>query len=78
MTDDVTGASDPKGRLTIDMFAGGEAYLFTQGEVVKGTWSRDGVNSRTVFKDENGKQFRFTPGKTWVYVLDQDKEFSYE
>jgi len=78
MTDDETGAQDPKGRLTIDMFAGGEALLFTQGEVVKGTWSRDKVESRTVFKDENGKQFRFTPGKTWVYVLDQDKEFSYE
>ena len=78
MTDDETGAPDPKGRLTIDMFAGGEALLFTQGEVVKGTWSRDGVNSRTVFKDENGKQFRFTPGKTWVYVLDQGKEFSYQ
>ena len=78
MTDDETGASDPKGRLTIDMFAGGEAYLFTQGEVIKGTWSRDTVESRTKFKDENGKQFRFTPGKTWVYVLDQDKEFSFE
>ena len=78
MTDDETGASDPKGRLTIDMFAGGEAYLFTQGEVIKGTWSRDKVESRTKFKDENGKQFRFTPGKTWVYVLDQDKEFSFE
>ena len=31
-----------------------------------------------IFTDENGNQFRFTPGKTWVYVLDQDKEFSYE
>ena len=78
MVDEETGLSDHKGRLTIDMFAGGEAYLFTQGEVVKGTWSRDGVDSRTIFKDENGKQFRFTPGKTWVYVLDQDKDFSYE
>lgn len=78
MVDEETGLSDPKGRLTIDMFAGGEAYLFTQGEVVKGTWDRKNVDSRTVFKDENGKQFRFTPGKTWVYVLDQDKEFSYE
>ena len=78
MKDDETGASDPKGRLTIDMFAGGEALLFTQGEVVKGTWSRETVDDRTVFKDENGKQFRFTPGKTWVYVLDQDKDFSYE
>ena len=78
MTDDETGMTDPKGRLTIDMFAGGDALLFTQGEVVKGTWSRDTVDDRTIFKDENGKQFRFTPGKTWVYVLDQDKEFSYE
>ena len=78
MVDEETGLSEHKGRLTIDMFAGGEAYLFTQGEVVKGTWSRDGVDSRTIFKDENGKQFRFTPGKTWVYVLDQDKDFSYE
>jgi len=78
MTDDKTGEQDPKGRLTIDLFAGGDALLFTQGEVVKGTWSRDGVNGRTIFKDENGKQFRFSQGKTWVYVLDQDKEFSYE
>ncbi len=78
MTDDETGLSDPKGRLTIDMYAGGDALLFTKGEVVKGTWSRDGVKGRTIFKDENGKQFRFSQGKTWVYVLDQDKEFSYE
>ena len=78
MTDDTTGATDPKGRLTIDLFAGGDALLFTQGEVVEGTWSRDGVDSRTVFKDKAGNDFAFTPGKTWVYILDQDKEFNYE
>ena len=78
MVDPDTGMTDHKGRLKIDMFEGGEAYLFTQGEVIKGTWDRETVNSRTVFKDENGKQFRFTPGKTWVYVLNQDKEFSYD
>jgi len=77
MTDE-NGNRDPKNRLTIDMYAGGDALLFTQGEVVKGTWSRDGADSRTVFKDELGRDFAFTPGKTWVYVLDQDKDFSYE
>ena len=77
MTDE-NGNKDPKNRLTIDMYAGGDALLFTQGEVVKGTWSRDGVDIRTVFKDELGRDFAFTPGKTWVYLLDQDKEFSYE
>ena len=77
MTDE-NGNKDPKNRLTIDMYAGGDALLFTQGEVVKGTWSREGADSRTIFKDELGRDFAFTPGKTWVYVLDQDKEFSYE
>ena len=78
MVDDETGLTDHKGRLTIDMFAGGDALLFTQGEVIEGTWSRDGVDSRTIFKDKAGRDFAFTPGKTWVYVLDQDKDFSYE
>ena len=78
MVDEETGLSDHKGRLTIDMFAGGEGLLFTQGEVIEGTWSRDGVDSRTIFKDKAGNEFAFTPGKTWVYVLDQDKDFSYE
>ena len=78
MVDDATGAADAKGRLTIDMYAGGDALLFTQGEVYEGTWSREGLNGRTIFKDASGQQFHFTPGKTWVYVLDQDKEFNYE
>ena len=78
MTDDATGATDPKGRLTIDLYEGGDALLFTQGEVIEGTWSRDGVDSRTIFKDKAGRDFAFTPGKTWVYILDQDKDFSYE
>lgn len=77
MTDDATGASDSKGRLEIDMYAGGDALLFTNGEVVTGTWSREDVNSRTIFKDEDGNQFRLTPGKTWVYVLDQNYTLEY-
>ena len=52
--------------------------LFTEGKVVKGTWSKKGPDGRTVFKDENGKQFRFTPGKTWVYVIDQNMKCAYE
>lgn len=78
MVDPETGLEDEKGRLDIDLFAGGDAILFTNGEMITGTWSRDGVDSRTVFKDDNGQQFRFTPGKTWVYVLDQNKKLEYE
>jgi len=51
--------------------------LFTQGEVVKGTWSRKDMDSRTIFKDKNGKQFRLSPGTTWIYVVDQNMNCDY-
>lgn len=78
MTDDETGLPDEKGRLEIDMNSHGDAYLFTGGKVIKGTWSKKTPDSRTIFKSVDGKQFRFTPGKTWVYVLDQNKDFSFQ
>ncbi|MDO4834200.1 MAG: DUF3048 domain-containing protein [Bacillota bacterium] len=78
MTDEATGLQDPKGRLEIDFNSGGDALLFTNGEVIKGSWSKKNPDARTIFKDENGRQFRFTQGKTWVYVIDQNMELTYE
>ncbi|MFQ8602819.1 MAG: DUF3048 domain-containing protein [Anaerovoracaceae bacterium] len=68
---------DSKGRLEIDMCAGGEAILFTNGVVVKGTWSREDLDSRTIFKDESGEEFRLTPGNSWVEVVDQNCNLTY-
>lgn len=69
---------DNKGRLEIDMCAGGEAVLFTNGVAVKGTWSRESLDSRTVFVDSEGNEFKLAPGKTWVEVTDQTCEMSYK
>lgn len=69
---------DGKGRLKIDMCAGGEAILFTNGKRVKGTWSRENLDSRTIFKDNNGNEFKLGVGKTWVMVCDQNTDISYE
>ncbi len=69
---------DAKGRLSIDMCAGGEAILFTNGVMVEGTWSRKDLDSRTIFKDKNGKEFKLTVGTTWVMVADQNTKIQYE
>ena len=63
---------DYKGRLGIDMCAGGNAVLYTNGIAIEGTWSRDSLDSRTVFVDKDGNEFKLQPGKTWVQVADQD------
>ena len=69
---------DNKGRLSIDMCAGGDALLFTNGKVIKGTWSREDLDSRTIFVDGEGNQFKLTVGKTWVEVVDQNCDIDYE
>lgn len=69
---------DDKGRLQIDMCAGGDAVLFTNGTAVKGTWSREDLDSRTVFIDTEGNEFRLTPGNSWVEIVDQNCSMEYK
>jgi len=69
---------DSKGRLKIDMCAGGDAILFTNGVRLKGTWSRKDLDSRTIFKDNDGNEFKLSVGTTWVMVCDQNTTVSYE
>lgn len=69
---------DAKGRLKINMCSGGDAILFTNGVKIEGTWSRDDLDSRTIFKDKDGNEFKFGVGKTWVMVADQNTKISYE
>ena len=69
---------DAKGRLEINMCAGGEALLFTNGVVVEGTWSRDNLDSRTIFKDKSGNEFKLTVGNSWVMVADKGTKITYE
>lgn len=68
---------DSVGHLKIDMCAGGDALLFTNGVVVEGTWSRENLNSRTIFKDTNGNEYKLTIGNTWVMVADQRTTITY-
>lgn len=69
---------DGKGRLKIDMCAGGDAILFTNGKRIKGTWSRNSLDDRTIFKDNDGNEFKLSVGKTWVVVADQNTKITYE
>ena len=69
---------DSELRLEIDMFAGGKALLFSQGKVLTGTWERKDASSPTVFKDENGNEWKLASGRTWIQVIDQQCTISYE
>lgn len=44
----------------------GDAYVFTNGKVIKGTWQRNSDYEPNLFLDENGNEIIFNQGKTWI------------
>jgi hypothetical protein len=59
---DRSGTSVPEAELV----GNGEAWVFTDGKVVKGTWSKPTADAVTVYAGPDGKPVRLTPGQTWV------------
>ncbi len=55
-------AATPEPVLT----GGGEAWIFTDGVVVRGTWERLSELDVTVFRSDNALIVPLTPGRTWI------------
>lgn len=68
---------DQKGRLSINMCLGGDAWVFTQGRVFECSWSKKDLDSPTVFTDSEGNEIKLSAGKSWICVIDQNSRFEY-
>lgn len=48
---------------------GGEVFVFQDGGIVKGTWTKADRKSPYVFKTADGKPLLLTPGRTWITLV---------
>ncbi|MFA6511511.1 MAG: DUF3048 domain-containing protein [Patescibacteria group bacterium] len=64
-----------EGRLAMNMDDGGEAIVFNNGMVTKGTWEKE--DGRTRFLDVDGDEVALLPGQTWVEIVPTDREVDY-
>lgn len=73
---------EPKDKdyLAFGVHGGGDAYVFTGGRVIKGTWQRNSDYEPNLFLDEDGNEIIFNQGKTWICnIWEEYAEFmSYE
>lgn len=73
---------EPKSKdyLAFEVHGEGEAYVFTAGKVIHGTWKRNSDNEPNLFFDEDGNEIIFNQGKTWICnIWKEYQEFlSYE
>lgn len=59
--------------LAFGVHGEGDALIFTNGKVIKGTWMRyDGDFTPAKFYDEEGNEVIFNQGKTWVCNIWQE------
>ncbi|TSC96340.1 MAG: hypothetical protein Athens101410_54 [Parcubacteria group bacterium Athens1014_10] len=68
---------DKEGRKEIKIIGEGNAFIFQDGGVIKGTWQKFRKGDRTNFFDENGREIKFNRGITWVEVAPDEKIISY-
>ena len=55
-----------KDYLAFGVHGTGDAYVFTNGKVIKGTWQRNSDYEPNLFLDEEGNEIVFNQGKTWI------------
>ena len=56
----------------------GNMYVFQDGIVSTGTWSKADTNSQFVFTDKNGLPMKLNRGQTWVTLVSSDSSVSYK
>lgn len=57
---------DANDYLAFGVHGEGEAYVFTNGKMIKGTWKRASDAAANMFYDEEGNEIVFNQGKTWI------------
>lgn len=63
---------DANDYLAFGIHGTGDAYIFTNGKVIEGSWSRDTDRGANMFYDENGDEVIFSQGKTWICCIWDD------
>ena len=59
---DASGEPVPEGKIVGE----GEAWIFTEGKVIKGKWAKPSADQVTTYTDAAGQPIKLTPGQTWL------------
>lgn len=68
---------DEIGRRSIKTIGQGEALIFQEGQVIKGTWTKSQTIGRTFFYDQQGEKIKFLPGPIWIEIIGENHKIFY-
>lgn len=65
------------GHILYRLTGEGDALIFQNGKAIKGTWSKDDAESRTIYSDAAGKEIKMVRGQVFVEILPADNKVTY-
>jgi len=65
-------------REQITTIGSGSAYIFEDGIVIRGTWSRSNTSDQIKFTRADGSEIQLERGQTWLVALPNNKEVSWQ
>jgi hypothetical protein len=69
--------ADGKPETDLQIVGSGTCYVFEDGTVIQGTWSKANDHAETVFNDANGNPIPLNRGNTWVSVVPNGNSVSF-
>ncbi len=73
-----TTVVDTDGRLHMNDVGSGDAVVFRNGAVIKGTWKKTSISGRTEWLDKKGNFIPLKSGKIWIEVVNQQTKVSWQ
>lgn len=64
--------------MSVATTGSGQAYVFQNGTVIEGTWSKDSAKGQLFIKDNNGAEIKLVRGQTWITTVGNDKSVSWQ
>ncbi len=64
--------------MNISAIGSGQAFVFQNGIVTEGSWSKSGPKEQLVIKDANGKDIELIRGQTWITAVANERSVSWQ
>lgn len=64
--------------MSIATSGSGQAYVFQNGTVTEGTWSKASPKAQLFIKDANGQDIKLVRGLTWITTVGNDKSVTWQ
>lgn len=71
------GPVDKEKHMFYTTIGKGTAYIFQNGDVIKGSWEKKGQFDRTKFTDTSGKEISFVRGQIWIEAIPKGNKVTY-